>query len=807
MKIIKKITKLKNFASFEDYEWDSSVLNDFEKYNLFYGLNGSGKTTLSRLFYFLNEGLICHEGHYDGEFGILLDDNSLITQFDNNELKGKICVFNDLFIKNYLDFKTVKSKKIVYFSAGKDTKMLLEYKNDLERRKQIVANKIQKTKDNHSLLKSKIENIYKDFQDSVVNTLDINKNSFRISNAQCKLDEISKKQSPTTSFSAQDIDEQKNLYKQTQLPILNYSYPKSFPLTINDIEKLSDLLKERIERKNLSDLRDEIADWLNIGISYQNEQSNEKCIFCNQPLPTSIWEERMKQIFLMTEKDANFQIKEQTIHQYLSRIQQIQQMALTIKENENQFYQKYKVAFSGITKSMSSEFDNLKNLLEKLKGYLIEKLKNTKQSINISDIVIENNFSLYDNLINDISSINKSFEKFEDLFTKNNQHSTMISGEQTKAFNNICDYCAIPLCEKLTLNYKELKKNEVDQNKYDTLFDKIEEKLNKKVQELANSEAPIEEINNIIQQIMGKNKFYFDKDGVDGQYRIKRIEHDKINEAINLSEGERNIISFAFFITYIKEKIEDSIIVIDDPISSLDSSYFFNILNLLLSSRLIRNNKLKQIFILTHNFYFFKKLRKNIKGQKCPQLDANGRIIHDSNGKELIKFCKYSKRQSLENKQIYQIVKSNYASSIQPPSDYLRKYNSEYLTLIEQFIKYKNNLDSSSYQYDEGISVLNTMRRILETFLENKYPTSGGEGFNAKFQETITKLHRDELLYLADILNIGSHGDNPFPSLNYTKYEDFSKLTDDYLDYIQSLDTDFYNSVFKPLLSIQMAKS
>ena len=115
MKIIKEITKLKNFASFEDYEWDSSVLNDFEKYNLFYGLNGSGKTTLSRLFYFLNEGLICHEGHYDGEFGILLDDNSLITQFDNNELKGKICVFNDLFIENYLDFKTVKSKKIVYF--------------------------------------------------------------------------------------------------------------------------------------------------------------------------------------------------------------------------------------------------------------------------------------------------------------------------------------------------------------------------------------------------------------------------------------------------------------------------------------------------------------------------------------------------------------------------------------------------------------------------------------------------------------------------------------------------------------------
>ncbi|MCQ2913997.1 MAG: AAA family ATPase [Alphaproteobacteria bacterium] len=803
MKIIKEITKLKNFASFEDYEWDCKALNDFEKYNLFYGLNGSGKTTLSRLFYFLNEGMICHEGHYDSEFGILLNDNSLITQYDNNALKGKICVFNDLFIENYLDFKTVKSKKIVYFSAGKDAKMLLEYKKDLERRKQIIANKLQKVKDEYSQLDISNKKIYGDFQDSVVNTLDINKNKFKITNAISTLDVILKNQS-TIFLSNQEIDNQRNLYAQTQLPILDYSYLKSYPLTVDDIEKLSDLLKEKIERKNLSDLRDEIADWLNNGITYQNEQSNGKCIFCNQPLHPTIWQERIKQIFHMTEKDAIFQIKEQTINRYISEIQNILMSSFNIKENINQFYPKYKVAFSSIIGSLQSEFDNLKNLLEKLISYLTEKLKDTKRNIDISEIMMENNLSLYNNLVVSINNINRTLEKFEDLFTNNNQHSRVISSEQTEAFNNICSYCATSFVKELLTNHDALKRNEAASNKYISLFNKIETKLKQKAQELANSEAPINEINDIIQQIMGKNKFYFDKDGVDGQYRIKRIEHNKINEAINLSEGERNIISFAFFITYIKEKIEDSIIVIDDPISSLDSSYFFNILNLLLSSRLIRNNKLKQIFILTHNFYFFKKLRKNIKGQKCPQLDANGNIIRDSNGKELIKLCKYSKKQSLENKQIYQIVKSNYASSIQPPSDYLRKYNSEYLTLIEQFIKYKNNLDITSYQYDEGISVLNTMRRILETFLENKYPTSGGEGFNAKFQETITKLHRDDLLYLADILNIGSHGDNPFPSLNYTKYEDFSKLTDDYLDYIKSLDIDFYSSVFEPLLSIHM---
>ena len=106
-----------------------------------------------------------------------------------------------------------------------------------------------------------------------------------------------------------------------------------------------------------------------------------------------------------------------------------------------------------------------------------------------------------------------------------------------------------------------------------------------------------------------------------------------------------------------------------------------------------------------------------------------------------------------------------------------------------------------NYSYEIAVSMLNTMRRILETFLENKYPTTKGSGFNGKFKSSLKDKARDDLEYMADILNIGSHWENPFPALDYSSFESFEKLTDDYLEYIKLMDKDFYDNVFKALIS------
>jgi AAA15 family ATPase/GTPase len=53
--MIRKIDKIENMAVFKDFDWDTSVkenygsIVEFQRVNVIYGRNYSGKTTLSRI--------------------------------------------------------------------------------------------------------------------------------------------------------------------------------------------------------------------------------------------------------------------------------------------------------------------------------------------------------------------------------------------------------------------------------------------------------------------------------------------------------------------------------------------------------------------------------------------------------------------------------------------------------------------------------------------------------------------------------------------------------------------------------------
>ena len=70
-----------------------------------------------------------------------------------------------------------------------------------------------------------------------------------------------------------------------------------------------------------------------------------------------------------------------------------------------------------------------------------------------------------------------------------------------------------------------------------------------------------------------------------------------------MSEGEKTIISFLYFLELCKgkeskdEAIAEKIVVIDDPISSLSHIYIFNIAHLI--RKTFFTDEYKQIFILT----------------------------------------------------------------------------------------------------------------------------------------------------------------------------------------------------------------
>jgi wobble nucleotide-excising tRNase len=143
------------------------------------------------------------------------------------------------------------------------------------------------------------------------------------------------------------------------------------------------------------------------------------------------------------------------------------------------------------------------------------------------------------------------------------------------------------------------------------LLDAEVKRLSKNVTSI---QPTINEINRLLQSY-GFTNFEIVPAGEDGFYQIQR-EDGSIAET-TLSEGEITFITFLYYLQLAKGGItedtvnEERILIIDDPISSLDSNVLFLVSSLI--KEIIKEVKadtgnIKQIILLTHNVYFHKEV-------------------------------------------------------------------------------------------------------------------------------------------------------------------------------------------------------
>ncbi len=107
--MIEKIKSIKNLAVFNDFDWDTEVIdanNNVKKFstiNVIYGRNYSGKTTLSRIIRAMETGFISDK-YENPEFCIEIKDETYITQDELISHNKTLRVFNEDFIKENLKF-------------------------------------------------------------------------------------------------------------------------------------------------------------------------------------------------------------------------------------------------------------------------------------------------------------------------------------------------------------------------------------------------------------------------------------------------------------------------------------------------------------------------------------------------------------------------------------------------------------------------------------------------------------------------------------------------------------------------------
>lgn len=115
------------------------------------------------------------------------------------------------------------------------------------------------------------------------------------------------------------------------------------------------------------------------------------------------------------------------------------------------------------------------------------------------------------------------------------------------------------------------------------------------------------------------------KPGEGSLYSLERPAHGE-SSAQTLSEGEKTLISFLYFIELLKGSkeqgtivdISQTVVVIDDPVSSLSHNFVYDIASII-CHELIRppgGQKVRQVIVLTHNLFFLHELVYQIAGGK-----------------------------------------------------------------------------------------------------------------------------------------------------------------------------------------------
>jgi wobble nucleotide-excising tRNase len=712
-----KSVDIKNVATYNN---QGIQLTDLKKINFIYGANGSGKTTISNFIY----------DNADLKFS----DCAISWQ---NELPLNVLVYN----KEFRERNFGKGKLNGVFTLGEATaeqiKVIEEKSDEL---KIIKAEGIKKkeTLETQKQTKETLENEFKEvtwtkvykkyepyFKEAFKGTLQ--KEPFKN-----KLLQESKSNTATLETLEYLKEKAKTIFGEQPQRIeliSQISFKRVLEIESNEIWKKIIVGKADVDIAKLIQKLN-INDWVNQGRDYIQ---NDTCPFCQEKTITNDFKNQLDSFFDETYLSDINSLKElkqeyntltQNIINQLNAIETTQRAFSNTKIDTNKF--------SAFLKTLISQ--NTTN-----NEYLTNKIKEPSRSIEL--ISIKEQSDLIVDLINDA---NTEIQKHNDIVANyNNERNNLIKAiwkyviEEYKTeittFNSKKDGLEKGIASLET----QLK---AKQNEYRKLDVEIKN-LSKNVTSI---QPTIDEINRLLKSY-GFLNFKIVPAQEEGFYQIQR-EDGTIAES-TLSEGEITFITFLYFLQLAKGGISEDevnnerVLIVDDPISSLDSNVLFVVSTLLkeiIKSIKAENGNIKQLILLTHNVYFHKEVSF---------IDGRTKVCKKTNFWILRKNDKTTSLQSFE---MENPIQSSYE-------------------LLWQELK-SDGVKSS-------LTIQNIMRRIIENYFKllGKY---GDDDLILKFE---TKEEQEICRSLISWINDGSHSinDDLFVELQDRTIEAYKKVFKD----------------------------
>ncbi|MGN8421948.1 ATP-binding protein [Helicobacter pylori] len=718
---------LKKVATFDE---NGASFKDLNSINFIYGANGSGKTTTSSFLKNLAENGI------EDKFA-----NSKIAWYNNESLK--IEVYNKQFKEEQLRNSQVKG----IFTLGKKTNENLE---KIEIKKESINKENEKKIKNEAslqVLTQKKEKEEKDFADRCWEKLyKKNEEDFKETLEGFKRKEKFKekilKEFENDKYNQSEIVGLEKLKEkieivfgenQTELALLECN------LTDFDFIENHSIWEQKIVGSGDAAIADLIKrlsneDWVAWGREYIKD--NSICPFCQKETITEEFKKQLESYF-----DTNYQESTETIKKmkedYTNKTDEVLERLDEIVETEqkNQQTKLNTEIFKRIIETLKNKINgNQQKMFDKGKEMSRSfKLDSTKNEIDaIKDLIKKANEQIanYNEMIKDIEKQKKICKEQTWKFLVNEFKSDI------QEYNK--KYCGLEkginnLEKAISENQEEVKK--------------LENEIRELEKNMMSIKPIVNEINTLLKGY-GFTNFGLACTEDEKSYRIQREDGQLVGET--LSESEVTFITFLYYYHLAKGSLKENdisknkVLVIDDPISSLDSNILFIVSVLVkelmketMKETMKEKTNIKQVIILTHNTYFYKEITS-----------------------------KYDLKRYQGKYSFWIIKKDNNISKIKSYKENPIKNSYE---LLWQEVKQAKENNAS------WVSLQNVMRRIIEYY----FRILGGFKHNDSLSECFENIEEERVCNsFISWFNDGSHGilDDLFVQSQDTSIETYLKV-------------------------------
>lgn len=342
-------------------------------------------------------------------------------------------------------------------------------------------------------------------------------------------------------------------------------------------------------------------DWVAQGREYLSKDGNA-CPFCQQETITEEFKKQLESYF-----DTSYQESTETIKK--------------MKEN---YKDKTAGALEQLDKIVETEQKNqqIKNTesFKRIIEILRSKINGNWQKMHDKSKEMSRSF--------DLGSTKNEIKEIRNLIDTANQQIAN-HNEMIKDIKNQKEICKEQTWKFLVNEFKS------DIQKYNKKDCGLEKGINNLEKQISENQEKIKELENEIRELeknmvsikpivnkinallkgYGFTNFSLACTEDEKSYRIQRENGQLVGET--LSEGEVTFITFLYYYHLTKGSLKENdisknkVLVIDDPISSLDSNILFIVSILvkdLMKETMKEKTNIKQVIILTHNTYFYKEI-------------------------------------------------------------------------------------------------------------------------------------------------------------------------------------------------------